>query len=262
MPPGIADMTLEHVLCTGIILLADSVDKLAMLAEDRLATSQSNRNTIADRSHYLAVLFPQIEGDTIEMILVHPFVKSVVQLRMSGLVRKIERLDFVLDCFEFCQIFLARRLHEVPNQIRLEQVANIGHVPHQRREAGGTLVVSPDTRGAVIRATKNAGMASYPGVMTATECFKALRNGADGLKFFPASLIGPNGLSALRAVLPPGTKTYAVGGAGATSFQAWFEAGVTGFGVGSELYRAGSSPLFVSESARKLVASYDRCLRG
>ena len=43
---------------------------------------------------------------------------------------------------------------------------------------------------------------SFPGLFTATECFTALRAGADGLKIFPASIMGPSGISALRAVLP------------------------------------------------------------
>ena len=81
-------------------------------------------------------------------------------------------------------------------------------------QAGGTLIVSPNCDPAVIAATKAAGMQSWPGVMTPTECFAALAAGADGLKIFPASLVGPDGLKAIRAVLPIGTQVYAVGGAG------------------------------------------------
>lgn len=59
--------------------------------------------------------------------------------------------------------------------------------------AGGQLVVSPDTNAAVIEATKAAGLASYPGVLSPTECFTALRHDADGLKFFPSFLLAPPG---------------------------------------------------------------------
>ena len=86
----------------------------------------------------------------------------------------------------------------------------------QVRAAGGGLVVSPDTNPAVIAATRAAGMASYPGVMTPTEAFTALRAGATGLKLFPGTLVGPTGLRAIRAVLPPDTECWAVGGAGWT----------------------------------------------
>lgn len=125
------------------------------------------------------------------------------------------------------------------------------------KNAGGTLVVSPDCNPEVIRATKAAGMASYPGVMTPSECFTALRNGADGLKLFPASLIGVSGLKAIRAVLPAGTETYAVGGAGPDNFGDWLRAGVTGFGIGTALYTPGLTAGEVARRAAEMVAAYD-----
>ena len=82
-------------------------------------------------------------------------------------------------------------------------------------QAGGRLIVSPNCDQRVIVATKTAGMQSWPGVMTPTECFAALKAGADGLKIFPASLLGPDGIKAIRAVLPTSTQVFAVGGAGA-----------------------------------------------
>ncbi|MBA4350366.1 MAG: 2-dehydro-3-deoxy-6-phosphogalactonate aldolase, partial [Rhodobacter sp.] len=88
-------------------------------------------------------------------------------------------------------------------------------------EAGGRLIVSPNCDPEVIRASKLRGLASWPGVMTPTECFAALKAGADGLKIFPASLIGPDGLKAMRAVLPKGCQVYAVGGAGPDNFAQW-----------------------------------------
>lgn len=130
----------------------------------------------------------------------------------------------------------------------------------QVKEAGGELVVSPDMNPEVIAATKAAGMASYPGVMTPTECFAALRAGADGLKLFPASLIGPGGLKAMRAVLPSDAKTYAVGGAGPSNFAEWLAVGATGFGLGTALYAPGMSVADVSRHAQEIVAAYDAAL--
>jgi 2-dehydro-3-deoxyphosphogalactonate aldolase len=125
------------------------------------------------------------------------------------------------------------------------------------REAGGRLVVSPDMNPAVIAATKAAGMVSIPGVMTPTECFAALRAGADGLKLFPAPLVGPGGLKALRAVLPEAAQVYAVGGAGPDNFADWIAAGASGFGLGTALYRPGSSAGEVRARAEAVVAAYD-----
>jgi 2-dehydro-3-deoxyphosphogalactonate aldolase len=124
--------------------------------------------------------------------------------------------------------------------------------------AGGTLIVSPNCDAEVIAATKAAGLASWPGVMTPTECFAALKAGADGLKIFPASLIGPDGLKAIRAVLPKGCQVYAVGGAGASNFDQWMQAGADGFGIGTALYTPGLSVAEVSARATEIVAAFDR----
>ena len=123
--------------------------------------------------------------------------------------------------------------------------------------AGGGLIVSPDANPAVIARTKALGLLSYPGVMTPTDCFAALRAGADGLKLFPGSLIGPAGLKALRAVLPEGTEVLAVGGAGPGNFAEWFAAGASGFGIGTALYRPGDGAGEVAARAREIVAQYD-----
>jgi 2-dehydro-3-deoxyphosphogalactonate aldolase len=98
---------------------------------------------------------------------------------------------------------------------------------------------------------------SFPGVMTPTECFAALQAGADWLKLFPASLLGVEGLKAIGAVLPQGTKTYAVGGVGPADFADWFAAGITGFGIGSALYKPGMSVADVASRAADMVAAYD-----
>ncbi|UZD90633.1 2-dehydro-3-deoxy-6-phosphogalactonate aldolase [Cognatishimia activa] len=128
------------------------------------------------------------------------------------------------------------------------------------KEVGGALVVSPDTNPAVIKKTKELGMQSFPGVMTPTDCFAALRAGADGLKFFPGNLVGPAGLKAMRAVIPAEVPAYAVGGAGPDNFAEWAAAGATGFGIGSAIYKAGCSVAEVRAKADAIVASYDKAL--
>lgn len=124
-------------------------------------------------------------------------------------------------------------------------------------EMGARLVVSPDCNPEVIVATKAAGMLSFPGVFTATECFAALRAGADGLKIFPASIMGPSGIAALKAVLPKACPVYAVGGAGVDNLGEWLRAGANGFGIGTALYRPGDGADAVAAKARALVTAYD-----
>ena len=134
-----------------------------------------------------------------------------------------------------------------------EDVGRVGQV-------GGKLIVSPNCDPRVIVATKMAGLQSWPGVLTPTECFAALKNGADGLKIFPASLLGTEGLRAIRAVLPPGTQVYAVGGAGPDNFKDWIKASANGFGIGSALYKPGMSVADISARARDMVAAYDEAV--
>lgn len=131
-----------------------------------------------------------------------------------------------------------------------EQVAQV-------QAAGGRIVVSPNCDPEVIRATRAAGLESWPGVMTPTECFAALKAGATGLKIFPGSLLGPDGLRAIRAVLPPGTLVYAVGGAGPDTFAAWIQASADGFGLGTALYTPGLTAEEVRGRAEKIVQAYD-----
>ncbi len=122
---------------------------------------------------------------------------------------------------------------------------------------GAQMIVSPDCNPEVIAATKAAGMLSYPGVMTPTECFTALRAGADGLKMFPGSLVTPAGLKAIRAVLPECTKCFAVGGAGPDNFADWKAVGADGFGIGTALYSTGIQTSEIKTRAEKIVAAYD-----
>jgi len=128
-------------------------------------------------------------------------------------------------------------------------------------QAGGQIIVSPNTDITVIRATKYHGLQSWPGVMTPTECFAALAAGADGLKIFPGTLLGPEGLKAIRAVLPPGTQVYAVGGAGPENFAQWIKASADGFGIGSALYKPGMTTADIATRARDIVAAYDEATK-
>ena len=133
-----------------------------------------------------------------------------------------------------------------------EQVARVA-------EAGGRMVLSPNCDPEVIRATRAAGLESYPGVMTPTEAFAALAAGATALKLFPGEVIGPRGLRAMRAVLPQGTGCWAVGGVSVETMSEWRAAGAVGFGIGTALYVPGDDAERVASKARAVVAAWEGC---
>lgn len=137
--------------------------------------------------------------------------------------------------------------------LRVEDVRELGAM-------GAGMVVSPDCNPDVIAAAKAAGMLSYPGIFTATEAFAALRAGADGLKVFPAFKLGLDGFRALKAVLPPTAPTYAVGGVGPADFADWHAAGITGFGIGTGIYKPGFTARDVHARAAECVAAYDEVM--
>jgi 2-dehydro-3-deoxyphosphogalactonate aldolase len=123
--------------------------------------------------------------------------------------------------------------------------------------AGGQIVVSPNFDEDVVVATKTAKLQSWPGVLTPSECFAALKAGADGLKIFPCSVVGPAGIKAMRAVLPADTSLYAVGGAGPANFAEWRTAGINGFGIGTALYQPGHAAARVRAAATEITTAYD-----
>lgn len=126
--------------------------------------------------------------------------------------------------------------------------------------AGGRLIVSPDCNRDVIVSTRNRDLLSWPGVMTPTEAFAAIRAGADGLKLFPGSLVGQEGLKAMKAVLPDHIPVYAVGGAGPDNFARWLAAGADGFGLGTSLFRPGMGLAEIRDKARIVVAAFDEVI--
>ena len=142
---------------------------------------------------------------------------------------------------------------------------------------GGQLVVSPNANADVIRASKQLGLVSVPGVMTPTEAFAAMEAGADALKLFPAAALGPSYVKDIKvkkdlintrsisnvpqhfhvrlcqAVLNTNFASVheevgrapiliAVGGIdNGDVMREWVMAGADGLGVGSALFKPGDS---------------------
>ena len=190
---------------------------------------------------------------------VRPFeVEAIVDKLLAAGITKIEvplnspepfeSIERIVKTFEGQGIFGAGTVLTIEDVNRLAEI-------------GAQLIVSPNCNPSVISKTKALGLLSYPGVMTPSECFAALNAGADGLKFFPGELVGPIGLKAIRAVLPPQTQCLAVGGARPDNFVDWVNAGANGFGIGTAIYKAGDDAQAVEQKAREIVKAYDEVLK-
>ncbi len=122
--------------------------------------------------------------------------------------------------------------------------------------AGGRLVVAPNFNPAVVAQALALGMVVLPGVATPTEAFAALDAGAHGLKLFPAEMISPATVKALRAVLPASTALIPVGGITPDNMAPYRAAGANGFGLGSALYAPGRSAQAVQQQAQAFVRAF------
>lgn len=115
---------------------------------------------------------------------------------------------------------------------RIEQVSGVSN-------AGGEIIVSPNTDPSIIKASIEEGMISAPGCLTPSEAFSAIYAGAHALKLFPANIIGAAGVKAIGAVLPRDIPLLAVGGVGPGNMNEFTEVGIAGFGLGSSLFHPG-----------------------
>lgn len=123
-------------------------------------------------------------------------------------------------------------------------------------DAGGKLLVTPNTNPAVIARGVEKGLTVMPGFYTPSEGFAAVAAGARYLKLFPASSGGIGHLQAMLAVLPKTIPVYAVGGVGAGNMSEWRKAGAAGFGLGSDLFKPDFSNADIAVRARKCVAAF------
>lgn len=122
-------------------------------------------------------------------------------------------------------------------------------------EAGGKLVVTPNTRPSLIAHAVKRGLHVAAGFATASEAFDALDAGAQALKLFPATTYGPVHVKALRAVLPP-VPLFAVGGITPSNLADYLRAGCIGAGLGSDLYKPDQDLSRTTQMARAFVAAY------
>ena len=136
-------------------------------------------------------------------------------------------------------------------------VKDVGEV----HAAGGQLVVAPNFNPAVVREAVRLGLVCLPGVLSASEAFAALEAGAAGLKLFPAEMIPPAAVKALRAVIALDIALLPVGGITPHNMGEYRAAGASGFGIGSALFKPGLDAVQVASNARGFVAAWTGTIR-
>jgi 2-dehydro-3-deoxyphosphogalactonate aldolase len=132
---------------------------------------------------------------------------------------------------------------------------------HEVHKAGGRLIVAPNFNAEVVRAAVDLGIPCVPGVFTPSEAFAALDAGAAALKLFPAEMIPPAAVKAIRAVLPASTMLLPVGGINPGNMASYLAAGANGFGIGSALFKPGNSADEVERAALDFKAALTGTLR-
>ncbi len=128
-------------------------------------------------------------------------------------------------------------------------------------EAGGQLIVTPYARIDVVKRAKELGLFTAPGALTPTEIAAMYDAGADAVKIFPADLMGPKVLKGLRAVLPPELLIIPVGGISLANMKTYVDAGASGFGLGSSLYKPGDNAACVAERSTNFLTEMKDLLK-
>ncbi len=125
-------------------------------------------------------------------------------------------------------------------------------------DAGARFVVGPVFRRDVIDACHARDVAAAPGCFSPTEILDAHEHGADIVKVFPATALGPSYLKDVRAPLPQ-LRLMPTGGVTLDNAGDWIRAGAIAVGVGSALLDATAIEEgrldVLANNARRIVAS-------
>lgn len=108
--------------------------------------------------------------------------------------------------------------------------------------AGAQFLVSPSLHTEVLRTAHRYGVAALPGTGSVTEIVRAMEEGADAVKVFPASALGPQWIKDVRAALPQ-APLVPTGGIAPEDVPRWLDAGAVACGIGSALTRGSAEDI-------------------
>lgn len=190
--------------------------------------------------------------------------RGIVPTHAAGVARSLVAAGFRIIEVPLNRDGALEAIHTIRQAVPADVVVGAGTVltradARAAFAAGARLLVMPNLDADAMDEARLLGTATVPGVMTPTEAFAARKLGAHALKLFPAAVLGPDGLRALRAVLPSSEMPiYAVGGVAPETLAAWRDAGADGFGIGSALFKPSFSDDDVAAKAAAFVAAWRR----
>ena len=181
-------------------------------------------------------------------------VEAVAEALISAGVRVIEvpmNSPEPLESIRRLARFSDRMVHGAGTVLSAEVVDQVA-------DAGGRIVVAPNTDATVIRRSLERDLVPMPGFGTATEAFEAYAAGARYLKLYPASTYGVAHVRAMLDVLPKDVVVQPVGGVKPEQMADWWAAGARGFGMGGDLFKPGFTPDEVRARAKAAVDAVRR----
>lgn len=202
------------------------------------------------------VVWPSLKRNLVAIL--RGITPADIEAVVAGLLEEgFEAIEVPLNSPDaFVSIDLARRMAPASILIGAGTVLKREQVD-RLADTGANLMVTPNSVPAVIAHAASLGLVTMPGAFTATEALTAAEAGASAIKFFPASVLGPAGIGAIRAILPADLPLGAVGGVSEVHFADYHKVGVRCFGLGSSLYKPGDSADVVRSRAAKAIAAYD-----
>jgi 2-dehydro-3-deoxyphosphogluconate aldolase/(4S)-4-hydroxy-2-oxoglutarate aldolase len=181
--------------------------------------------------------------------------RAVFDALAEGGVRAIEVTMTVPGAVEL----IAQLARSLPDGVLLGAGTVIdARTAHAVVDAGARFIVSPVFRRDVVSVCLERGIAAAPGCFSPTEILDAYEMGADIIKVFPATALGPQYIKDLRAPMPQ-LKLMPTGGVSLDNAGDWIRAGAVAVGVGSSLLDqkaiADGRLEVIAANARRIVAS-------
>jgi 2-dehydro-3-deoxyphosphogluconate aldolase/(4S)-4-hydroxy-2-oxoglutarate aldolase len=183
--------------------------------------------------------------------------RAVFDALAEGGVRAIEVTMTVTGAVELIRQ-LARSLPSASGIVLGAGTVIDAVTAHKVIDAGARFLVSPVFRREVVQVCQERGVAAAPGCFSPTEILDAHEMGADIIKVFPATALGPQYIKDLRAPMPQ-LKLMPTGGVSLDNAGDWIRAGAVAVGVGSSLLDTKAIDEgrldVIASNARRIVAS-------